>query len=377
MRAHEIITEKVKHSRVVHQPLDPRISNMTIKDVPPAFVAAFQEQGIKDPNAILGHYLVSGKETKARGGPENMDYSGTTNKRIRDTFGGNSPIGRMSDQQLNWLKQDPERFGMFVYGGQQGKMVADPKRGGWRVQYKTPEQYQKAQDGYTYRGRAHLQVTGKENYDKVGKELFPNEPDKLLKNPDLLNDPSIGLKASAIYARLNGNADKKTFRNPVDAMNDALISVGGGKDFGPAGKMYHQQINGVNDFIKNHYDPAFQAKHQQYYAGIDPKQFDSKKVTSSAQIAPSGAPMNGPTDNGPGILAKAKEFGSNMIDKFNQYINQPEMPSLTSNTPAGALHTVHTQTVPASSQPPNQFTGGAPVLQGNKFQPAQPPVASK
>jgi putative chitinase len=50
-------------------------------------------------------------------------------------------------------------------------------------------------DGYRYRGRTFLHITGKENYDRVGKALRID----LVKHPELLERPEVGLKATLWY----------------------------------------------------------------------------------------------------------------------------------------------------------------------------------
>jgi putative chitinase len=50
-------------------------------------------------------------------------------------------------------------------------------------------------DGYRYRGRSYLHITGKENYAKIGKAIGVD----LVKHPELLEKPEIGFKASLWY----------------------------------------------------------------------------------------------------------------------------------------------------------------------------------
>ncbi len=47
-----------------------------------------------------------------------------------------------------------------------------------------------AGDGYKYRGRGYIQLTGKENYSHVGAAIGEN----LVGNPDLANDPKVATK---------------------------------------------------------------------------------------------------------------------------------------------------------------------------------------
>jgi putative chitinase len=75
-----------------------------------------------------------------------------------------------------------------------------------------------AEDGYTYRGRGAIQITGKANYESIGKGI--GKP--LLEHPELLEtDPAIDMLASAYYfsvrARLLHVADR------VDSSNEHSV----------------------------------------------------------------------------------------------------------------------------------------------------------
>ncbi|MBV8348171.1 MAG: hypothetical protein JOZ49_11745 [Mycolicibacterium sp.] len=52
-------------------------------------------------------------------------------------------------------------------------------------------------DGYNYRGRGILQITGKSNYAAVSEKLYGD--DRLVKNPDLLSQPDVAGVAAAAY----------------------------------------------------------------------------------------------------------------------------------------------------------------------------------
>jgi putative chitinase len=56
-------------------------------------------------------------------------------------------------------------------------------------------------DGYNYRGRGILQITGKSNYMAVSGELYGD--DRLVKDPDLLTEPDIAGAAVAAYWNQN------------------------------------------------------------------------------------------------------------------------------------------------------------------------------
>jgi predicted chitinase len=56
-------------------------------------------------------------------------------------------------------------------------------------------------DGYAYRGRGILQITGKANYAAVSEKLYGD--DRLVKNPDLLSQPDAACAAAAAYWKEN------------------------------------------------------------------------------------------------------------------------------------------------------------------------------
>ena len=74
-------------------------------------------------------------------------------------------------------------------------------------------------DGYKYRGRGFLQITGKENYDKVGKMIGVD----LVANPDLANEPEIAAKIIPAFFKLR--LKKPEDIENIDAVNKAVGSA--------------------------------------------------------------------------------------------------------------------------------------------------------
>ena len=68
----------------------------------------------------------------------------------------------------------PDTVDNLVYGGRMGNS---------------------ADEGYKYRGRGLIQLTGKDNYAKFGKLIGVD----LVKNPDLANDPEVAKKLVVAY----------------------------------------------------------------------------------------------------------------------------------------------------------------------------------
>ncbi len=57
-------------------------------------------------------------------------------------------------------------------------------------------------DGWKYRGRGYIQVTGKNNYEKISKALFGDN--RLLQDPDLLLKPKYALLSAFEWWKMNG-----------------------------------------------------------------------------------------------------------------------------------------------------------------------------
>ena len=150
--------------------------------------------------AVLGNLEVeSGFQTKS----ENTNYSKSSNERIRGIF--KTKTKGMSDEELTALKADPVAFG--------DKMYADT-------------------GGHKFRGRGLVQLTGKANYAKYSQQLFND--DRLVKNPDLANDPAIAAKIAVAYTKERaGKVAKKRFGKDLndlsydEASNAVTQSVAG------------------------------------------------------------------------------------------------------------------------------------------------------
>ncbi|GAT06433.1 glycoside hydrolase family 19 protein [Mycolicibacterium fortuitum] len=56
-------------------------------------------------------------------------------------------------------------------------------------------------DGYKYRGRGILQITGRDNYAMISQKLYGD--DRLVQNPDLLSEPAAASAAAAAYWQEN------------------------------------------------------------------------------------------------------------------------------------------------------------------------------
>jgi predicted chitinase len=78
-------------------------------------------------------------------------------------------------------------------------------------------------DGYKYRGRGFIQITGKGMYEQVGKELGMD----LVSNPELANDPAIAAKIIPIFFKIKLRERKtdKTSLEDIGNVNDMVGSA--------------------------------------------------------------------------------------------------------------------------------------------------------
>jgi predicted chitinase len=154
-----------------------------------ALEAAMDRHGITNDfsrKAILG--VVSKESPNLK--PE-VDYSGTSNSRIREVFG--SRVSELSDSQLNALKSNPTAFWDRVYG------PTDPTGKGAKYGNSEPG------DGEKYRGRGFNGITFKSNYrnlqkiyNEIGK-LKTSDNIDIVANPEQLEDPEIAAEFAILY----------------------------------------------------------------------------------------------------------------------------------------------------------------------------------
>jgi predicted chitinase len=145
--------------------------------------AALIKQGITDPKyiaATLGNVM---KETGGKSISENMNYGGTSNDRIRKIFG--SRAAGKTDAELDAIKKDPSKMGEMMYGAgtKLGQQMGNTEPG----------------DGFKFRGRGFIQLTGKNNYAAASKAIYGD--DRLVQNPDLVNNPEVAAQVSAWYMK--------------------------------------------------------------------------------------------------------------------------------------------------------------------------------
>jgi putative chitinase len=107
---------------------------------------------------------------------ENLNYSGS---KLFEMYGegnkaGNKVRFKNKAEAEELAAKGPEAIGNVIYGNRMGNS---------------------ADEGYKYRGRGLIQLTGKENYEKFGKLIGID----LVQNPDFANDPEIAQRLAVEY----------------------------------------------------------------------------------------------------------------------------------------------------------------------------------
>ena len=175
--------------------------------------------------AVIGNV---GKETGFKPKEENLAaYGKTSNERIRQVF--TKRVEKYSDAELNEIKKDPVRFGEAVYGKDTsiGQKMGNNEPG----------------DGFKYRGRGAIQLTGKNNYKAYSKAAGVD----LVNNPDVLNDPAIDAKVVAAFVKAGVGEKINDFTNQ-GAANRAVTQVIGGKSLNLDSGIGAELLSKVNQY---------------------------------------------------------------------------------------------------------------------------------
>lgn len=140
-----------------------------------ALMSAADKAGISDPKERAMFMAQMDTESGGfRSLEENLNYKPKT---LRKVFG---KYFKMDDEAKAAAAGGPEAIANKVYGGRMGNTEAG--------------------DGYKYRGRGFVQLTGKANYEAAGKALGID----LVNNPDLAAVPAIAAQIATWYWQSKG-----------------------------------------------------------------------------------------------------------------------------------------------------------------------------
>lgn len=169
---------------------------------------AFVAHGVE--NIFLQKAIIANmqKECGLMPKEENLNYSKTSNERIRSIFG--SRVRDLSDAELTRVKATPQEFAELVYGNKNalGRSMGNVESG----------------DGWKFRGRGYIQLTGRSNYKYYGDICGFD----LINNPDLLcSDRNVSAMVAVkfILVGLHGNVKFKD----QESANRSVTQVIGGR----------------------------------------------------------------------------------------------------------------------------------------------------
>lgn len=146
-----------------------------------SLVAAMNKANIRDNTTRNGIMAIAAHEGGFGVMRPELGYSKTANSRIRQVFG--SRVASLSDAALDALKSDDRRFFNFVYdgGNNVGKQLGNLPG---------------TDDGYNFRGRGPIQLTGRYNYSRCGG--LAGCP-TITTDVALVDDPDIGAALTVAY----------------------------------------------------------------------------------------------------------------------------------------------------------------------------------
>ena len=160
------------------------------------------EYDIDTPHRVAAFMAQCGHES---GGftlmQENLNYSA---KGLRGTFGKYFP----NDDIAKQYERKPQMIANRVYGNRMGN--GDEASG----------------EGWYFRGRGIIQITGKNNYTKCSQSLF--ESNVLVENPDLLLESEYAIHSACWFwsaARLNELSDIGDIKTMTKRINGGFIGL--------------------------------------------------------------------------------------------------------------------------------------------------------
>jgi hypothetical protein len=151
------------------------------------------------------------KESGGQPIAEYLNYSKTPNDRIKTIF--TKRATKYSDSELNSIKSNASSMGELMYGpnsGDVGKWLGNTSAG----------------DGYKFRGRGFIQITGKGNYTANSLAVYKDL--RLVSDPDILLTPEGAADSCAWFINRSLNSFSKKMgiatKNPSQQDANLLIT---------------------------------------------------------------------------------------------------------------------------------------------------------
>lgn len=142
-------------------------------------VSNYQRLGISDENFLILLSNVAVETGYFRSFEENLKY--TTTKRLKEVF-----PKYFKNQDPSIFVNNPAKLANLVYGGRMGNVLPN--------------------DGFKFRGRGMIQLTGRANYDSLSRKY--KELKDIVEQPDLVSKDSRIKALSCLYFWIDNNLHK-------------------------------------------------------------------------------------------------------------------------------------------------------------------------
>ena len=163
------------------------------------YITLLKKYEINTPLRLSHFFAQIEHESNLKPLSENLNYSA---ERLIQIF----PKYFKTNEQANFYEHNPQKIANLVYANRMGN--GDEKSG----------------DGWKYRGRGFIQLTGKSNYQAITKDTgidYLNNPDKLLTEADAM--------ISALWFwsknKINIFADKDDIHGVTKKINGGTIGI--------------------------------------------------------------------------------------------------------------------------------------------------------
>lgn len=261
------------------------------------------KQGFTDPRAIAEMLALTNYETGGYSRTvENLKYTDPT--RLMKLFKEVTSL----EQARALVAGGEVAIGNTVYGGAKGKSLGNLAPG----------------DGYLYRGRGFVQLTGKSNYEKTGREIgvdLVNNPEKLGEDPNVMAAVAVNF-----------------FKN-----SKLLQSITESGDFGNAAR----GLNGGNAL------PGMQDRHKLYLSYLDQLTKGSLKADEESAVDASKDAVGAPSPGGGGSSSQMPGGGGGTTGG-----GTPSMPPLSPAVGGGSQYGTPTSNTPGGWYGSGAVSGG-------------------
>lgn len=195
----------IKLDAVLLKKLLPNISQANIDKYLPILQGLLPKYGITTPERVAAYFAQVGHESSDFTiSAENMYYS--TPQRLVDVWPSRFSLTDKKKHNPNDYIKNPEKLANEVYANRMGN--GDAASG----------------DGYRYRGRGSMQITGKESYRNYSMATYGDA--RCVQNPELIAQPLDYIQTSLWEWKkgaLNAHADRKDIKRITQIINGGLI----------------------------------------------------------------------------------------------------------------------------------------------------------